>query len=273
MSGLPSAGSVMDPPLTQPVPSTATTQPVVATVIEPPKPAQPATQTAPEVSQDAIERARQQEKEKLYGRLQERDERLAAMETELAQMRAEREAKAAAEAQAQEAVAEAERLKKIAETSAKDLVLQQQSEWETKFAELQAEREREREALAKEAEYNSLRAYTQEQVRLNSDDIAPQLLDLVTGNTAEEIDASIATMKAKTAEILDSVKAAQTQQRSQMRGVAPTSIPGAGTADLSTTRQLTAQDIKNMSMSEYSKYRKQLIGGSDSTSKNRGLFD
>lgn len=243
-------------------------QQIVATVIEPAKHT-----PASEVTPDAIERARTQEKEKLYGRITERDERLAAMEGELATLKAEREAKAAAEAQAQTALAEAERLKQIAETSAKDLVLQQRAEWEQKFADLQAEREREREQLAKEAEFNNLRAYIQEQVRVNSDDIAPQLLDLVTGNSVEEVNESIETMKAKTAEILDSVRAAQVQQRSQMRGVSATSIPGAALDDAAGSRNLTAQDIKNMSMSEYAKYRKQLIGATNSTGNNRGLFD
>jgi hypothetical protein len=273
MSGLPSAGNtaVLDAPPEGVAPPVDPANPVIAQVVETPQPQAP--QNGPQdPAADAIERARQQEKEKLYGRLQERDVRLAAMEAELKALRDEREAKAAAETKAQEAAAEAERLKKIAETSAKDLVLQQQAEWEQKFAELQAEREREREELAKEAEFNALRAYIQEQARTHSDDIAPQLLDLVDGNTREEVDASIEKMKAKTAEILESVKAAQTQQRSLLRGVSPTSIPGAAPEGDGGLRNLTAQDIKNMSMSDWGKVRKQLISGADN-SKNRGLFD
>lgn len=246
-----------------------TQQPVV-TLVEPPVTPAPVVDVTP----DAIERARQQEKDKLYPRIEESTKRLAAMESEVAALRAEREARIAAETQAQAALEEAERTRKIAETSAKDLILQQQAAFDARFAALQAEREAEREVLAKEAEFNRLRAYTQEKVREHAEDIAPQFFDLITGNTQEEIDASIATMQAKTTEIYDKVMAAQTAQRSQMRGASPTSIPGAGTDDLSATRQLTAQQLKDMPMSEYAKYRPQLgVTGNPSTNKNRGLFD
>lgn len=240
------------------------------TVTEPPA----ATQAPPEnPSRDAIENARRQEREKLYGRIDNADKRLEAMNAELATLRAEREARLAAEADAQKAREDAERDRQLAETSAKDLVLQQKADWETRFAELQAEREAERAQLAKEAEYNSLRAYTQEQVRLAADDIAPQLLDLVTGDSQEEVDASIEKMKAKTAAILSEVQEAQTQIRSQMRGVSTTSIPGAAPDNGTGTRTLTAKDIQNMSMPEYKKYRSQLLGAAASQNKNRGLFD
>jgi DNA repair exonuclease SbcCD ATPase subunit len=240
----------------------------VAVVREPPA----AAPAAPEnVSRDAIERARQQEREKLYGRLDTADKRLEAMNAELETLRTEREARLAAEAQAQQAREKAEADKALAETSAKDLVLQHNADWEKRFAELQAERETERAQLAKEAEYSSLRAYTQEQVRLNAENIAPQLLDLVTGNSQEEVNASIELMKTKTSEILAEVQEAQTQIRSQMRGVSSASVPGAAIDDGSGTRTLTAKDIQNMSMPEYKKYRAQL--GVTGNSNNRGLFD
>lgn len=231
------------------------------------------TPVAPEnASRDAIENARRQEREKLYGRIDNADKRLEAMNAELETLRAEREARLAAEAEAQAAREKAEQERQLAETSAKDLVIQQNEAWEKRFADLQAEREAERAALAKEAEFNSLRAYTQEQVRLNANDIAPQLLDLVTGNTPEEVNASIEMMKTKTAAILTEVQEAQTQIRSQMRGVSATSIPGAAIDNGTGTRTLTVKDIQNMSMPEFAKLRSQL-GVTGSNTNNRGLFD
>jgi len=242
--------------------------PVVAVVTDPtPVAPQNAPAPAPASESEAIERARQQEKDKLYPRL-------ATMEEELKTLRSERDARLAAEAAQAEAEAEAERQRKVAETSAKDLLTQAQNDWQKKFDDLQAERELERVALAKDAELASLRAYVQEQVRVNSGEIAPQLLDLVTGNTQEEVNASIAAMKAKTAEILESVKEAQIHQRSQMRGVSVASSPGSATDAMSgQSRQVTAQQLKDMPLSEYAKYRPQLGVTGNSTTTNRGLFD
>lgn len=242
----------------------------VITVHEPPAP----TQAAPEnPSRDAIENARRQEREKLYSRLDAADKRVEAMNTELDALRAEREARLAADEAAKKALEEEEAQRIVNETSAKDLIAQQKAEWEKRFADLEAERAAERAQLAKEAEYNSLRAYTQEQVRLHAADIAPELLDLVDGNTQEEVDASIAKMKDKTAAIATAVQEAQTQIRSQMRGVSTTSIPGAAPDNGTGTRTLTANDIKNMTMPEYKKYRSQLLGAAAVQNTNRGLFD
>lgn len=259
---------------TPPAPTTGqdpgTSEPVV--VIREPAPANPAPQNQP-VEPEAIQRARTQEREKLYGRLESADSRLNAMQAELETLRQEREARLAAEAAAQKAQEEAERQKQLAETSAKDLVLQQKAEWEQRFEALMAEREIEREKLAKEAAFNELRAYTQEQVRLNTDKIAPQLLDLVSGSTREEVDASIALMTAKTEAILQEVQQAQVDNRAQMRGVSIASIPSTAIDDGTAMRTLTAGDIKNMSMPEYARLRNQLIGSAASSSKSRGLFD
>lgn len=255
-----------------PTPSTDAPPETTITVSEPP--AVPAPPSDARFTAEQIERARSEEKDKLYKRMQERDSRHAEMEQELAVLRQEREERLKAEADAKTAAEEAAKVKKESEMSAKALLEQRNSEWETRFAEIQAEREREREALAKEAQYNELRAYIQERVGAEREAIAPELLDLVSGNTPEEVDASVELLKAKTSQILESVQQAQVQTRSQMRGVSTAGFTGQGPTDNeSGSRQLSAQDIKGMSMQEYAKYRDQLLGAASDQFKKRGLFD
>jgi hypothetical protein len=162
---------------------------------------------------------------------------------------------------------------RVGDMSATALLEQRTQEWETRFAEIQADREREREALAKESEFNRLRAYTQERLAAERNNIAPELIDLVTGNSQEEIDASIGVLKNKTLAILESVQQAQTANRAQMRGVSTAGYTMQGPTDNdSGFRQLSADDIKNMSMSEYAKYREQLLGAASDSYRGRGLF-
>lgn len=221
-----------------------------------------------------IEKARREEKDKLYSRLTQVDERSTALEAELAVLRTEREERLKAEADKQTAEQTAAKTKSESEMSAKKLLEERSTQWEAKFSQLQEERAQERALLEKEAEHNKLRAYIQEKVGAERANIAPELIDLVAGNTPEEIDASIAVLKVKTQSIFDSMTAAQQTARSQMRGVAATGFTGNGPTDGdSGYRQLSAEDIKNMPMSEFAKYRSQLLGAASNQSINRGLFD
>jgi predicted nucleic acid-binding Zn-ribbon protein len=221
-----------------------------------------------------IEKARQEEKDKLYGRMSKGDERLQALEAELKSLREEREARQREEAERQAAEEKAAKERAEAEMSAKKLLEQRSTEWEERFAEIQREREQERAALAKEAEFNALRAYIQERVNAERNTIAPELVDLVSGNSREEVDASIELLKAKTDQIAQSMQTAQQQARSQMRGVSPTGYTGNGPMDGDAgARQLSVDDIKNMPMSEFAKYRSQLLGSAASNNTDRGLFD
>ncbi|WP_326745308.1 hypothetical protein [Streptomyces sp. NBC_01760] len=258
-----------------PATGTAVTPEGTVTVQEPAKepPAQPAGRDARFTAAD-LERVRQEEKDKLYSRLSKVDERSEALEAELQTLRKQRQAREAEEAQRKQAAEDAAKAKSESEMSAKRLLEERSSEWERKFSELQQEREQERATLAKESEYNKLRAYIQERAGAERANIAPELVDLIAGNTPEEVDASIEVLKDKTSQIFQSVQSAQETARSQMRGVAATGYTGNGPTDSeSGSRQLSAEDIKNMSMPEFAKYRSQLLGAASKQSSNRGLFD
>lgn len=268
----------MSTPLVDPTnPPAIATAPVTpgatVTVIEPKAPVADPSEARFTAAQ--IEAARREEKDKLYGRLEADRTRVAAMETELATLRAEREERAAAEAAKAAEDGDAAKAKREGDMSAKKLLEERSQEWEERFAKIQEERTLERAALAKEAEFAELRAYVHEALATERAHIAPELVDLVRGDTREEIDASIATLKTKTEAILASVQAAQQTLRSQQRGVSTAGYTTAGPLDNeSGSRQLTPADIKNMSMPEYAKYRTQLLGAASAKSnKARGLFD
>lgn len=246
------------------------------TVQDTPKPGPPAAagSDGKAFSAEDIARARQEEKDKLYGRLNKDTERLTSLEAELAALRAEREQREKDEAERLAAEEAAAKQKAEADMSAKKLLEERSTEWERRFEEIQKEREQERAALAKEAEYNALRAYVQERVGAERNNIAPELVDLVQGNSQEEIDASIELLKAKTNQLVESMQQAQQTARSQMRGVSATGYTGNGPTDQDAgNRQLSADDIKNMPMSEFAKYRSQLLGAASNQNSNRGLFD
>lgn len=250
------------------------TPPGTAVTVTEPLATQPPNSGDARFTAEQIEAARREEKDKLYKRITDRDERHAQMEAELAVLQKERAERLQEAEDAKKASEEAQRAKKESDMSAKALLEQKSQEWEARFSAMQTEREQEREALAKELQFNELRAYVQEKVNAERDSIAPELLDLVSGNSQEEVDASVALLKAKTSQILESVQQAQVQTRSQMRGVSTAGFTGNGPTDNdSGTRQLSAEDIRKMPMQEYAKYRNQLIGAASENVTKRGLFD
>ncbi|MFE9412322.1 hypothetical protein ACFYN0_26540 [Streptomyces sp. NPDC006704] len=238
------------------------------TVTVPPAPPQETTKT---FTEDDLNRARQQEREKLYGRLESQDETLKQLKADLDAREAARKAE---EEAAAEAIAKAEKEadeKRQRELSAKSLLAEKETEWEAKLTSLQAQIA-ERDALAaKERQFNELQQYQAQVLAAAADEIAPELHDLVRGSTREEIDASVAAMKAKSQAIVQSLQAAQTQARAQMQGTQPTGYGIGSGGALGETRQLSAADIQNMSMAEWAKIRTQ-IPGIGQSANSRGIF-
>jgi hypothetical protein len=221
----------------------------------------------------AVEKARQQEKDKLYGKVTQVEQKLQEL---TAAKTAEEEAKAAAElAAAQEAKRAAE-----AEMDARTLLEQKEREWEERLnqtqstfeqrlAEFERQKEEERAILEKERQFASLQAYTQSRLAQETDNIAPQFLDYIHGNSEQEIDAAIEVAKAKSAEIAQHVQSIA-QQAPAPRGASVTGYAPVGPIEVEGgTRKFSPDDIKNMSMSEYAKYR-----NSFGTARNNtgGLF-
>lgn len=241
--------------------------------IPPPPPPPPTQQTVPSDDdlmknpkvQELLEKARQQEKDKLYPQLEElKDWR---KDTE----KKERE-RAESEQQRQTQAEETARLAAEEEMSAKELLAQREQEWNSKFTELQQETERERALREQETLFNQLTEYKAKRIQEESENIIPSLTDFITGNSPEEIEASIAKAVEKSAEILEASTNAMQVQRQQMKGTSITGAPPVGPSDMGEqTVTLTPDQIRNMSMEEYAKHRETLLGAASDRARNRGL--
>jgi hypothetical protein len=236
------------------------------TIPLPPEPAAapPAQRT---FTEEDLNRARQQEKDKLYARLNKVED----LEAKFAAMAAEREAaekaRAEAEAAARAAEEKIERERAEAEMSAKQYADARQAELQAQIEEIQRQREEERLIFQREREYNELQSYKAQRLQDASNQIAPELLDLVGGNSREEIDASIENLTAKTNQILDSIQAAQSAY-APPRPVSPTGRPNTDPIGGTATKSYSVDELKGMSMAEYSAIRTQLLGAASAQYRN-----
>lgn len=217
-------------------------------------------------TEDDLARVRKEEKDKLYPRLEQ-------VQSELEELRKEREARQKAEEEAEKQKAEEAANKEREELDAKELLTRAEQEWQERFNQLQQEREEERALLEKEREFSQLQEYKQQKLSEAEDAIMPELRDLVQGNTPEEIDNAIANMQERTARILEQARTFAQQQRQQMPGVRPTA-PGIGPVEENDSAQQTVspEQIKNMNMQDYAKYRDKLLGAAKERVSQKGLY-
>jgi DNA repair exonuclease SbcCD ATPase subunit len=214
---------------------------------------------------DDIEKARREEKDKLYPKLQE-------LEAEVERIRKEREEREAAAKAEVERLAAETKAKEEEELSVRDLLQRKEEEWKNQFAQLQQQNEQERALFERERQFQALTDYKNKRLGEEAEHIMPELTDLVAGNSPEEIEASISLAVDKTARILEQIQANTQQFRQTQRGVSVTQPPVGPMDAESTFQTLTADDIQNMSMDDYAKYRDKLMGGMQNRIKERGLY-
>jgi DNA repair exonuclease SbcCD ATPase subunit len=223
-------------------------------------------------SADDIAKAREQEKAKLYPQMEKMKEELAtlkkAREEELAK-KAERDAERNAK-KAEEALKAKQ--KEEEELSVKELLSKKEQEWQSQLEAERLERERAFAMLEKEREFQELNNYRQGRLEQERDNIVPELIDLISGNTKDEIEQSITMLKEKSASISSSVQQAMQTAKQQMAGTRITN-PAAGPLDNDSSQQsLTPDSIRDLSMAEYAKQRAKLLGTAASN-RGQGLFD
>ena len=229
------------------------------------------TMSVPAYTADDIAKAREQEKAKLYPQLEK-------MKEELASLKREREEAAAREAERQARIAEEEaraaQLKKEQEEnelSFKDLLKKKEQEFQAQLENERLERERAIALLEQERKFQELMNYRQARLEQERDNIIPELIDLIEGDSQDAIEQSIATLKEKSARILDSAQQAMQSARAQMAGPRITA-PAAGPLDTnSDTQTLTPDSIRDMSLVDYAKQRAKLLGGA-ANNRGQGLF-
>lgn len=226
------------------------------------------TQNTKIFTEDEVHKIRQQEKEKMYKRLEDADGRVKSMEDQLNLLSRERE-QAIKEAE-ERARKEADllRQREIEELSAKELLAkredefnqrinQVEQEWGQKFAEMEKDRQAKDAMLEKERYFQQLESYRNRRVQAESESIIPELVDLVTGNSEEEIENSIAVLRERSNAIIEAIQ--RTSQPPRPKGAPITAPPTGPLENQQEYQTLTAEDIRNMPMDQYVKMRDRLL--------------
>jgi DNA repair exonuclease SbcCD ATPase subunit len=224
----------------------------------------PTNTTSKFYTEDDLTKVRSQEKEKLYPQIE-------SLKEELSSLKKEREEESARKAENDKL--EAERLKSLEESEldVRDLLKKKEQEWQEQLERERQERERAFALLEREKSYADLQAYRQQVVEQERENIIPELVDLISGNTREEIAESVDGLKSRSAKILESVQSATQNARREMKGTSITTPPAGPLETNSEQRPLTPQEIAAMSMNDYAKYRDRIMSDS-ARGKSRGLF-
>ena len=154
--------------------------------------------------------------------------------------------------------------------SFKELLKTKEQEFQTQLEQERKERERLVATLEMEKQYQELQQYRSQRLEAERNNIIPELIDMIAGNSKDEIEQSILRLKEKSAQIFDSVAQASQQTRKEMVGARITA-PASGPLDNdSEQRSYSPDSIQNMSMADYAKNRAKLLGNTNN--RGQGLF-
>jgi len=237
-------------------------------------------QTSPQgkvFTEEEVTAIRRQEKDKLYSKMESESERVKALEEQLSVLATEREEAQKIKEEASRKEQEVLRQREEAELSAKELIARRESEFNQKLQEVEleftnrlSEVEKQRQAqealLERERELQALESFRQRRVTEEQESIIPELIDLVAGNTQEEIEMSIGLLRERSSAIMQSIQ--QATQQSRLRGAPVTAPPSGPMENQSEYQTLTAEDIRNMPMDQYVKMRDRL----HAAARPRGRF-
>ena len=220
---------------------------------------------------DDMAKAREQEKAKLYPQMEKMKEELSTLK-KAREEEAARQAEAKAKRDAEKAEKEAKRkADEESEMSLKELLAKKEQEFQSQLDAERLEREKAFALLDRERQFQDLMSYRAQRIEQERDTIVPQLIDLVNGNTQDEIEQSIATLKDKSAGIMQDVQQATANAKQQMVGARVTA-PASGPLDNNSEQQsYSPESIRDMSLAEYSKQRAKLLGTAASN-RGQGLF-
>lgn len=229
-------------------------------------------------TEEEVAAIRKQEKDKLYKKMEEESSRIKALEEQLSVFANEKEEMAKQVAEKAKMEQELLRQREAEELSAKELLLKRETEFNSRIQQIEeeftsrlTEVEQQRQAqeaiLEKERQIQALESYRQRRMAEEQETIIPELRDLITGNSTEEIDYSVALLKERSSAIIQSIQ--QATQQSRLRGAPVTAPPTGPLENQSEYQTLTAEQIRNMPMDQYAKMRDRLMTASRS---QRGRF-
>ena len=222
-------------------------------------------------SAEDLAKAREQEKAKLYPQMEKMKEELSSLKKareEQEAKEAEREAKRAAKKAEEEAK---RKQKEEEELSVKDLLAKKEQEFQAQIEAERLEREKAFALLDMERKFQEVQNYRQSRLEQERDNIVPELIDLIQGNSQDEIEQSISMLKEKSASISQSVQQAMQSARQQQQGARITA-PASGPLDNDSDQQISTPDsIRDMSLADYAKQRAKLLG-SAASNRGQGLF-
>lgn len=253
--------STSEPTFTSSTGTTQTWVPTTTTTVAP--------STQQYFTAEQLEAARQQEKDKLYGRLTQQDETINSFKTQLASLQAAEDERKKAVKDAAKAAEDAAKRETEAKLSAEELIRVKEAELNAKQEQFSKDMELKLATMQKEQDFLRLQGYIHRRVaeETAANTIIPELVEFIGGNTEEEVEASITKVKEKTANI---VQGAMTLSAPQMpTGVSPTGGPS-GLDRLNVPREPDANEIASMNMEQYRAYREQK--GISGAGNNKGLF-
>lgn len=208
-----------------------------------------------------LKRVREQEKSKLYPQID-------SLKEEINLLKKDREAQLAEAAAIAKEKEEAARKLAESEMDVRALLEKKEQEWKAQLEEIRQEGARKDALLERERQYAELTAYRNRRLAEEQDNIMPELVDLISGNNADEIENSITGLRERSSKILESAQQAMQNARRDMKGTSTTLPPTM--ENNSGQQQFTADQIAAMSVTEYAKYRDRLFPGANN--QNKGLF-
>lgn len=222
-----------------------------------------------------LEKARREERDKLYGRITRTDERFRTLEDELKKLADDRDSRIAEEARRRQEAETALQQQRESEMDAKQLIAEKEKEWQAQLEQVRQQQATHEAMLDKERKFMALQNYTQRRAAEEQANgtVGPEFIEFINGNDEQEVEASIVKLRAKTDSILKGVKEGQTQRTAALPGVSLTGAPpSGGPLDNISGQQRTygKEDIEKMSMAEYEKFRRQI--GVDGAGSNVGLY-
>jgi len=221
---------------------------------------------------EQVEAARQQEKDKLYERIEAEATARRKLEDQMGAFTTDLTARQESQAAAELAAANASEEKRLAELSFGQKLEEYQQQTLSQVQTLQQQLAERDAILAKERQFNELMAYRGQLLEQHGNDILPELRDLVAGNNEAELDSAVSAMVSRSASILQQVASATQSARQGARGVGVTAPPVGPMDNNSGYETVSADDIRGMDMTTYAQNRGRLLGAASQQQRDRGMF-